>query len=522
MAETSLTDLFTALDLVVMQRVGDGAFFLHGTAPAWLRRVNARWKGEREILVSRTFPFLDHFLADAEAFWATGEFGRVGSGLSSEPGADGKDFHFEAWAVAVDSGQFLLLEWRRDGEQLQSMLQRAREGLLEQERLERTQAQLQRTQSQLRKAKEMAEVGAAARASLLATVSHEVRTPVHAIIGLAGLLLDSSLPPGQARFLSLIRSSSETLLAVLNDMLDASRLEAGALALETKAFDVRQTVDEALDVVAVRAAERGIDLNCQVDLAVPEAVVGDPARLRQVLINLISNAVKFTPAGDVFVVAEAQDKGGGQLELHFAIKDEGPGIPADQLERLLAAPNEPDDSWTPRRGMGLSICRTLAERMGGRLWADAREGRGGSTFHFTAHVAVAPAGGASHLRAHQPVLDRRRVWILGGSPATQQLLINQTRFWGMVPRATRSMRDAEAWLVDGAPDIALVDMVGLDGAEALDRLSAVPVIELVTLADAHTAAGRPVAALLTKPLKCARLHAHLVSQLGAPAGPSAT
>ena len=135
-------------------------------------------------------------------------------------------------------------------------------------------------------------------------------------------------------------------------------------------------MDEALDVVAVRAAERGIDLNCQVDLAVPEAVVGDPARLRQVLINLISNAVKFTPAGDVFVVAEAQDKGDGQVELHFAVKDEGPGIPADQLERLLAAPNEPDDAWTPRRGMGLSICRTLAERMGGRLWADAREGRG--------------------------------------------------------------------------------------------------------------------------------------------------
>ena len=117
------------------------------------------------------------------------------------------------------------------------------------------------------------------------------------------------------------------------------------------------------------------------------------------------------------------------------MKDEGPGIPADQLERLLAAPNEPDDAWTPRRGMGLSICRTLAERMGGRLWADAREGRG-STFHFTAHVAVAPGPAAPHLRAHQPLLDRRKVWILGGSPATQQLLINQTRFWGMVPRAT--------------------------------------------------------------------------------------
>lgn len=514
MAETSLSDLFTALDVVVMQRVGNGSFFLHGIAPPWLRRVNARWKGERDILVSRTFPFLDHFLADAEAFWATGEFGRVGSGLSSEPGADGRDFHFEAWAVTVDGGQFLLLEWRRDGEQLQAMLQRAREGLLEQERLERTRTALQHSQTELRRAKEAAELSAVARAGLLATVSHEVRTPVHAIIGLTGLLLDSSLPPGQARFLSLIRSSSETLLAVLNDMLDASRLESGGLALETRAFDLRNTVDEALDVVAVRAAERGIELNCQVDLAVPESVVGDPARLRQVLINLVSNAVKFTPAGDVFVVAEALDKGDGQVELHFAVKDEGPGIPADQLERLLAAPSEPDDAWTPRRGMGLSICRSLAERMGGRLWADAREGHG-STFHFTALVAVAQGPPAPHLRAHQPVLDRRSVWIVGGSPATQQLLINQTRFWGMAPRATGATAEALGWLADGSPDVVVVDRTHLASADALDQLGAVPVIELVTLAQAHQAASRPVAALLTKPLKCARLHAHLVSQLSA-------
>ena len=257
------------------------------------------------------------------------------------------------------------------------------------------------------------------------------------------------------------------------------------------------------------------------DLAVPEAVVGDPARLRQVLINLLSNAVKFTPAGDVFVVAEAQDKGDDHVELHFAVKDDGPGIPADQLERLLAAPNEPDDAWTPRRGMGLSICRTLAERMGGRLWADAREGHG-STFHFTAMVTVAPGPAAPHLRAHQPVLGHRRVWILGGSPATQQLLINQTRFWGMVPRATGAMSEANRWLADGPPDVVLVDRANLDAPEALDRLAAVPVIELVTLVDAHQAASRPVAALLTKPLKCARLHAHLVSQLGADAGPVAT
>ena len=288
---------------------------------------NARWKGERDILVSRTFPFLDHFLVDAEAFWATGEFGRVGSGLSSEPGADGKDFHFEAWAVPSTAGSSCCWNGGATASSCRRCCSARVKGCSNRSgssaprwRFNAARASCagpRRSRARRRRA-----------ASLLATVSHEVRTPVHAIIGLAGLMLDSPLPPGQARFLSLIRSSSETLLAVLNDLLDASRLESGALALEARAFDLRRTVDEALDVVAVRAAERGIDSNCQVDLAVPEAVVGDPARLRQILINLVSNAVKFTPAGDVFVVAEAQDKGDDHVELHFAVKDEGPGIPA--------------------------------------------------------------------------------------------------------------------------------------------------------------------------------------------------
>lgn len=509
MADPLPADLLTALDIVVMQRVSEDAFFVHGVPPPWLRRVNARWKGEREILASRTFPFLDHFLADAEAFWATGEVGRVGSGLSSEPGADGKDFHFEAWAVTTAGGQYLLLEYRRDGGELQAMLQRAREGLLERERLERIQRALERSQEELRRAKEAAEAETAARASLLATLTHEVRTPVHAIIGLAGLLLDSALPPGQARFLSLIRSSSETLLSVLGDLLDASRLESGAAALDQRAFDVRRAVDDALDVVAIRAAERGLDLNCQVDLAVPEAVVGDAARLRQVLISLLANAVKVTAAGDVLVVAEAQDQGSGQVELHFAVRDEGPGLPAGQLERLLAAPDQSEGA-TPRRGMGLAICRSLVERMGGRLWADGRDAAG-TTFHFTVVLPVAPGQPSPYLRAHQPALEGRRAWVVGAGRTTEQMLINQTRFWGMAPRATRSVEEVRRWLeADGPPDVILLDRSGLEPAGEPGPLPA-PVIELVTLPQAHEAAARDVAGLATKPLKWARLHAQLAA-----------
>jgi signal transduction histidine kinase len=518
MTVTSISDLLTALDIVVMQRVAPDTFYLHGVAPAWLRRVNARWKGEREVLASRTFPFLDHFLADAEAFWSSGEPGRIGSGLAAEPDAEGQDFHYEAWAVNVDTGQFLLLEYRRDGADVQAMLQRAREGLLEREKLERTERALERSVSALKRSKEEAESAAAARAALLTTVSHEVRTPIHAIIGLAGLLPEADLPPGQARFLSIIRSSSETLLAVLNDMLDASRLEVGALAVDKHPFDVRRAFDEALDVVAVRAAERGIDLCCQVDLSVPESLVGDAARVRQILINLLSNAVKFTPAGDVFVVAEAQDKGNEEVELHVAVRDEGPGIPAERLAESLALPVS-DTPWAARRGMGLAICRTLVERMGGRLWADVREGQG-STFHFTVRARRAAAAGAPYLRAHQPLLEKRRIWVIGCSPATEALLINGLRFWGMAPRATRQRAEVLDWITaDGQPEIAIVDRTHLEAPNDLEPLRA-PVIELVTLADAQQAASRPAAALLAKPVRASRLYTQLVSLLapGVPAG----
>jgi signal transduction histidine kinase len=514
MTESPLADLLTALDMVVMQRVGPGAFYLHGTPTGWMRRVNARWKGERELLASRTFPFLDHFLVDAEAFWSTGEPGRISSGLSSEPGADGTDVHFEAWAVTVEPGaQYLALELRRDGAAFQAMLQRAREGLLEHERLLRAQEALTRSQAELRRATAAAETTAASQAAMLRTITQEVRTPVHAIIGLAGLMVDS-VPPAQARFLSLIRSSSETLLTVLNDMLDASRLEAGALPLEERSFEVRDTIEEALGVVAVRAAARGLDLTCQVELAVPETVIGDRSRWRLVLVNLLDNAVSHASAGEIQVFAEATDQGDRLTEIHVAVRDEGPALAPADLDRLVVPIAAEATGDEPRRGMGLMVCRALLERMGGRLWADANDTS--TTFHFTTPFAVAAGPSSSYLRPDQPVLERKRAWIVAGSGAIERLLVRELRFWGMAPRATTRIADTTEWLsTDGPPDVVIVDRTSLPEDGVPDWPA--PVIELVSLDRAHEAAGRHVAALLTKPLRTSRLHAHLVTLLGAPA-----
>ena len=517
-------DLYERL-LQILSDIGEGVIVTEGRSVVFCNDAYAALTGYSAAELVTYGP--DVVAADQDAL---ADFDRWRRQLETHPGSaammvtrirhrDGRLVPVETIGVAVQAaGRWQRVSVNRD------LTERHR---IEAELADRA-AELGRTNRELAAARDVADAASRAKSAFLATMSHEIRTPMNAVIGMTGLLLDTALDPEQREFVEVVRTSGESLLTIINDILDFSKIESGELQLDQHPFEIRDCVESALALIALTTQGRPLELVADLDAGCPELVVGDGTRFRQVIVNLLGNAVKFTNAGEVVVrvsaipVPEGPDP---SVHLSVSVRDTGIGIPADRMDRLFHAFSQVDSSTTRvygGTGLGLVISRRLAEAMGGGLQATSEVGIG-STFTFTAILGVA---GDRRLPAQDRAggpLSGRSALIVEANDTNRGVLHGLLTGWGMGCTAVAAPGEAVALIADGGRfEVALLDMElpGMDAVELARALRDLPAggeLPLILLASVALRLGPErralFAATVAKPARSARLHSLLLEVL---------